>query len=519
MLFFPGQNTKTDVPSTLQSPPHSPAPARPIDVKASMYNPAGPPRSVSPSLSSASSGFVKIPPGGRFVVSEKIVPLPIKMVPTWFDNKNRDYFQPRDQEMSQIRSALLGPHSLTIPTSDHNSFLIVGLGGVGKTELACRFASESLSKIAFEAVFWLTADSEARLTEDYANIATELGLISVSDSVNRAIACETFRTWLGDPVRGAPQNQEARSLVKWLLVLDNAEDSNTIKKFWPDGSHGSIVVTTRNPRLSGNDRPFGGKLSLTGLAKASAAQLLRHCADDEQPDDEQTAIDATQIVEWFQGFPLAIEQLGQAICEDELTISGFKRLYPTKSALYAHLHQDRGNNPNLVTSWALDNLHKAHKDAFSLLVLISMLDSEGIEDRILKPRQDTLNSAEFPMTQTDHHRHRSHLSKTSLIHVNRQDQVVRAHRIVQDVTIEVSVRYELAARGFAVAIARIAEQWPFLNKNYVTGSATVVDRWVECRLAYPHILRLMEVHSELKRLSVSGLANEELAELLLEAVQ
>lgn len=161
---------------------------------------------------------------------------------------------------------------------------------------------ESLSKIAFEAVFWLTADWEARLTEDYANIATELSLISVSESVNRALACETFRTWLGDPVRGATQNQEAKNLVKWLLVFGNAEDSNTIRKFWPGGSHGSIVVTTRNPRPSGNDRPFGGKLSLTGLATTSAAQLLRHCADDERPYDEQTTVDATESVGWFQGF-------------------------------------------------------------------------------------------------------------------------------------------------------------------------------------------------------------------------
>lgn len=53
----------------------------------------------------------------------------------------------------------------------------------------------------------------------------------------------------------------------------------------------------------------------------------------------------------------------------------------------------------------------------------------------------------------------------------------------------------------------------------MTGSTTRVGRWDECRLTYPHILRLMEVHAELTKLKVKALASLELAELLLEAVQ
>ena len=35
----------------------------------------------------------------------------------------------------------------------------------------------------------------------------------------------------------------------WLLVFDNAEDSSTIRKFWPAGNRGAIIVTSQNPEL------------------------------------------------------------------------------------------------------------------------------------------------------------------------------------------------------------------------------------------------------------------------------
>ncbi len=488
-----------------------------MNAEGSMHTGTSEVRTPSPASSSGSSGFVKLPPGGRFIVNEKVIPLPIKMVPTWFETKKKEYFQSRGKEILQIKSSLLDSRPLDASTPEHRSFLIVGMGGVGKSQLAVRFAS--LYGAEFDALFWLTADSEARLTENYSNIAAELGLVGPSDSMTREHSCETFRTWLGDPVRGAPQSEETKTLVRWLLVFDNAEDPETIKKFWPPGSHGSILVTTRNPRLNNNDRPYTGKLSLSGLETADAALLLRHLADDEKPNDTQTEADAMDIVEWCQGVPLAIEQLGRAIYDDELTISGFKKLFPYKNALYAYLHGEKKDGPNLVTSWALDRLYKSQPDTFVLLSLVSMLDPEGVENRTLEPRQNTLNSSGSLMTQSEFRGYRNRLSKTSLIHVNRDNQEVRVHRLVQDVTIEVAVRYGLAATVFRQAVSRIAHQWPFLNRKYVTGKATLVNRWDECRLAYIHILRLMEVHAELKQLSVAELASFELAELLLEAVQ
>lgn len=84
------------------------------------------------------------------------------------------------------------------------------------------------------------------------------------------------------------------------------------------------------------------------------------------------------------------------------------------------------------------------------------------------------------MTMSQHIAHRKHLADTSLIEVSRDDQNVGVHRIVQDVMKDMTVRYGFAASAFKDAINRVADQWHFLNRNYVTGSATRVDRWEEC---------------------------------------
>ena len=76
-----------------------------------------------------------------------------------------------------------------------------------------------------------------------------------------------------------------------------------------------------------------------------------------------------------------------------------------------------------------------------------------------------------------------------------------------------------SVQDFKTAVSRVADLWPFLNRDYVTGSATKVDRWKACNEAYPHVLHLLEVHMELSAQGVEGLANSEFIELLLEATQ
>ena len=458
-----------------------------------------------------------MPPGDRLIVNEKLGKMPFNFIPPRFDGRKSGPFQTREKELEEIRSTLL-PSQGCPSLQSHRCFLITGLGGAGKTELAFQFVTNFEKH--FDAVFFLLANSESRLCEQYSTIALDLGLVDPSDTTdNQELCAETFRTWLADPVKAPLETQEAQTLVKWLLVFDNAEDPAVIRKFWPGGQSGSILLTTRNPRLASPELSIAGKMRLQGFSTVEGAQLLRRCAQDEKADDSRTEADAEAIVEWIQGLPLTIDRLGRLMRYNHLSVSKFRKICPMKSDVYGRLYNVDEKDGSLATVWGLNELYERQKDTFALLSLLAMLDPECIEDRTLKPRLNSLNADGSAMTLPQYTAYRTQLTDTPLIEVDRDTQAVSINRVVQDVTRSMAVCHGFAATAFNDAVNRVAEQWPFLNRNYKTGSATKVERWKDCHRTYRHILHLMVVHAELASLAVSSLAITELIELLLEAAQ
>ena len=431
-----------------------------------------------------------MPPDGRFTVNEKLVQTPFTFFPPRLKGRKPKYFQPREKELEEIRSIIL-PSQAPQGHQSHRSFLITGLGGAGKTELAVKFVTEFEKH--FDAVFFLIADSESRLSEQYSTVALDLGLVDSSDTTNQELCAETFRTWLGDPVKGAPETQEAQTLVNWLLVFDNAERPEVIKTFWPGGQSGSILLTSRNPFLASPELFNTGKMQLKGFSTVDGAQFLRVCAQDGKVNGLRTEADAELIVEWVQGLPLAIDQLGRMMYCEHLSVSKFREIYPTKSDLYGRLYKVDENGGSLTTVWGLDELYERQEYTLALLSLVAMLDPECIEDRTLKPRPTSLVADGSTTAMTQHIANRKRLADTSLVEVDQDTQVVSISRVVQNVTTDMAVRHGFAASAFNDAVNRVAEQWPFFNRNYKTGSATKGERWKECHRTYRHILHLMEV--------------------------
>ncbi|KAL2066450.1 hypothetical protein VTL71DRAFT_2521 [Oculimacula yallundae] len=473
----------------------------------------------SSSSSSSRSSFVKIPPAEKFIVNERMVKLPFQFIPSRLTGRDAKYFQPREKELESIRSTIFPPREETDPTTslNHRSFLVTGLGGMGKTELALKFISEY--KDRFDAVFFVIADSEARLLEQYSTFAWDLGLMDISDKNNHELCSETFRAWLGDPVKGNPEIQEVKASVKWLLVLDNAESVEVIDKFWPSGHQGSIIVTTRNPLLTPSLLYIKDRIQLQGLSVLEAANLLKTCARDDRVNSLTTDEDSRVIVQWIEGLPMAIIQLGRTIYAKHMTISDFRQLYPTKADLYQHLSMDDATDHNLVTVWALKGLAEQKKEVFDLLCIIAMLDPENIEQRTLIHCQRDSDPDASLTALREYIDNRAELADASLIDVDRRNGEVSVHRVVQEVTKSMIVRSGSASLVMSRVLDRLEAQWPFLNRNYVIGSATKVGRWEECRITYRHIYYLMGVHEELVERKVKGLGSFRLAELLLEAVQ
>jgi hypothetical protein len=160
-------------------------------------------------------------------------------------------FVDRPDEMSQLEQGLL-PQRLN---RRRKTFVLHGLGGIGKTQLAVEFARRHHSR--FSSVVWLDGSSEDNLRRSIARFAGRIPEGQISDTSRAYIAG-------GDGDLDAVVAEVMGWLAhadntEWLLIFDNVDREYTqnqsnqgaydVKRYFPSLDHGSILITTRLAKL------------------------------------------------------------------------------------------------------------------------------------------------------------------------------------------------------------------------------------------------------------------------------
>ena len=152
-------------------------------------------------------------------------------------------FVGREREFEKLRT-WLAPRP-----KRQNVVALCGLGGMGKTQLSVQFATRFGEM--YSSVFWLNAKDENTLKASLMALAAQVvdNHTSSSDAHEEDRMGEQARQWLSQA-----END------RWLLVYDNYDDprlpgipSSTgydIRRFFPHRVHGSILITTRSPRIT-----------------------------------------------------------------------------------------------------------------------------------------------------------------------------------------------------------------------------------------------------------------------------
>ncbi|MDQ3789546.1 MAG: ATP-binding protein, partial [Actinomycetota bacterium] len=106
--------------------------------------------------------------------------------------------------------------------------VVHGLGGVGKSTLAARFAR--LHAERFSLIWWITADTPAAIRTGFADLAVAVAPEAASLPVDERM--EVAFRWLG-------------GTEDWLLVLDNLATPADAEQVLARISTGTIVITSR----------------------------------------------------------------------------------------------------------------------------------------------------------------------------------------------------------------------------------------------------------------------------------
>jgi tetratricopeptide (TPR) repeat protein len=334
-------------------------------------------------------------------------------------------FTGRTAQFDQIHQYLneSGSVALTQPVS------ISGLGGIGKTQLALEYAYRCYQNKVYRAVLWVDAADEATLEASYGDLVTPLGLPEL-DEQELAKRVQAVMQWLEDH-------------TNWLLIMDNADNLQLARSFFPSCDHARILLTTRS-QIVGNT--IARKIELDKMEPAEGLLFLLRRSFPGKPLDETTldtvAADireaATQVVELLGGLPLALDHAGAYIEDTGVSFTEYRRRYDKArhDLLDRRSSQDEENkgkysdHPDTVVvtfELCFRNASERHPLATDILNFCAFLQPDAIPTELFEHN----DSFKYGTTAFDDGI--AALQRYSLIRGNSQDQTFSLHRLVQAV--------------------------------------------------------------------------------------
>ena len=199
-------------------------------------------------------------------------------------------FVGRARELARLDAALAGPGEVVVQA-------VHGLGGVGKSTLAARWAAAHAAEYLLS--WWITAATPADIDAGLAELA-----VALQPALSGVLPLEALR-------EGAVQWLAARS--GWLVILDNVTDPANIAPLLARVPAGRFLITSR--RASGW-HGTAVPVRLDVLDPAEAQALL---AAIFAPDQLQKADGAAELCEELSFLPLAIEQAGAYLAQADAT--------------------------------------------------------------------------------------------------------------------------------------------------------------------------------------------------------
>ncbi|KXH58327.1 hypothetical protein CSAL01_13102 [Colletotrichum salicis] len=208
-----------------------------------------------------------------------------------------DYADAHKNKQDAILTRLLE----RIPPSANNDACqrtaIVGLGGIGKTQVAIEAAYRVRDAHPDCSVFWVPAMNTVMFENAYRDIGRSLNIQDIEDDQA--------------DVKGLVKATLERNKVNsWLLIVDNADDTELLFtrtkliSYLPSSRKGSILLITRNNQVAARFSR-SPPMPLLEMDNIEATNLLRKGLDESQFSDSQST---TQLLEYLAYLPLAIRQ-------------------------------------------------------------------------------------------------------------------------------------------------------------------------------------------------------------------
>ncbi|KAK4983550.1 hypothetical protein LTR50_007158 [Elasticomyces elasticus] len=308
-------------------------------------------------------------------------------------------FVERPAQMAELERVLLPRRQ----SCRQRVFVLHGLGGIGKTQLAVEFAR--LHHRKFSSVFWLDGRSEDSLKRSVAGCASRItkGQISEASRTYSAGGSSDLDAVVTEVMGWLAQQDN----FDWLLILDNVDreynprnpnpDAYDVKQYLPGADHGAVLITTRLATLEqiGDSQQLGkadekqSEAILRSWYNGKYGKAERTCHNNTQVEADDTATDPVQgdlLLNKLDGLPLAIAQAGAFLQQSGCAIETYLKFYEQqwkklmeKQDLSDALLQDYPDQ-GVWTTWTIsfEAVREKSEPAANLLLLWSLLDNKSL---------------------------------------------------------------------------------------------------------------------------------------------
>jgi hypothetical protein len=222
-----------------------------------------------------------------------------------------------------------------------------GLGGIGKSTLAARWASRHSESNPDAPAWWIRADSRSAIDTGLADLA-----IALQPSLFTLLPQEQLAEWA---------LRWLASHTGWLLVLDDVSNPDDVTPLLSRATSGRFLITSRQ---STGWRGIAKPVPLDVLPDADAVELfaLRHREDP----------DAAELCEELGHLPLAIAQVA-AYCEQSGCTAReyLEDLADLPAEMYAAKDENRDHEHTVARVWHV-TLDRLADDPLTARILLTL---------------------------------------------------------------------------------------------------------------------------------------------------
>lgn len=341
-----------------------------------------------------------VPPGPRF---------PGTVPKIWNAPPRNPGFTGRSLVLERMRDQLGGGLAVVLPQPQ----TLYGLGGVGKTQVALEYVHRFMAD--YDLVWWISSEQPDDVVASLAELAARLGAQGGDDMAAASKeAVDLLR-------RGVPTD-------RWLLVFDNADDPERLRRYFPQGGSGHILVTSRNQSWS----QHGDALPVDVFLREESVEHLQRRAPGLSDED------ADQVATAVGDLPLAVEQAAAWIAETATPIGAYLEQLALQAPQVLALNQPAGYPQPVAATWniSIARLKERSPAAVRLLQLCAFFAPEPISANLLYSKEmiDALKPYDSSLQEKlVLGRVIREIGRFALAKVDQVSNSVQVHRLVQAV--------------------------------------------------------------------------------------